>query len=117
MLWVACGEGNGMGFTITQAKSNSIYIITLATAQKLFSLLFPQIIYGLVLCIPHQVLLWTWFLHMLLYLYVHKIDRVFCQSVSMTIYLTAYLVPELSLAAGSVLKFAFMFNFFFFSFW
>jgi len=66
-----------------------------------------KLIYGSVLCIQHQVLLWMWFLLMLLYLYVlDKIYRVFWQSVSMAVHLTTELVPGLRLAPGSVLKFA-----------
>jgi len=42
MPGVAPGDGNGTAFTITEAKCNSVYTITLATAQKPLLLMFPN---------------------------------------------------------------------------
>lgn len=88
MLQVAPGEGNGSAFAITEAKSVSINIITLATAQNPSHI--SKIIYGSALCIQHQVLLWTRFLFVLFSVCVlGKTISIFHQSVSMVIYLTA----------------------------
>lgn len=40
--WMAPEEGNCTAFTVIEDKSNSINIITLATAQKSFSLIFQN---------------------------------------------------------------------------